>query len=132
MTTVDHLIITSSSTEYKSFIRNDKSGSFVLTILVILLTRPIILVLVIVVVAVIGRRSWLPPRRVSTPGLDLRVAHAGVIAGPDVVHNALESSASPPQLTAGLVEVRRRRAVPSYLASALSRRLMKKASQVGR
>ena len=87
-------------------VRNDNSGSFVLTILVILLPRPIILVLVVVVVvAVIGRHSWLQPRRVSTPGLDVRVAQAGVIIGRDVVHDALESPATPPQPTAGLVEV---------------------------
>ena len=47
----------------------------------------------------------------STPGLDVRVAQAGVIAGRDVVHDALESPATTPQPTAGLVEVRRRRAV---------------------
>ena len=88
-----------------TIVRNDNGGSFVLTILVILLPRPIILVLVIVVVVVIGRRSWLQPRRVSTPGLDVRVAQAGVIAGRDVVHDALESPATPPQLTAGLIEV---------------------------
>ena len=93
-------------------VRNDNSGSFVLKILVILLRRPIILVLVVVVlvVAIIGRHSWLQPRWVSTLGLDVRIAQAGVIAGPDVVHDALESPATPPQPTAGLVEVRRRRA----------------------
>ena len=71
--------------------------------LVILLPRPIILVLVVVIVAaVVGRRS---------PGLEVWIAQAGVIAGRDVVHDALESPAAPPQPTAGLVEVRRRRAI---------------------
>ena len=85
-------------------VRNDNSGSFFLTILVILLPRLIVLILVVVgVVAVIGRRSWLQPRRVSTPGLDVRVAQAGVIAGHDKVHDALESPATPPQLTAVLL-----------------------------
>jgi len=41
----------------------------------------------------------------------LRVAQAGVITGRDVVHDPLESPAGPPQPTAGLVEVRRTRAV---------------------
>ena len=41
----------------------------------------------------------------------MRVAQAGVIAGRDVVHDPLESPAGPPQPTAGLVEVRRTRAV---------------------
>ena len=41
----------------------------------------------------------------------MRVAQAGVIAGRDVVHDAPESPAAPPQPTAGLVEVRRRRAI---------------------
>ena len=72
---------------------------------------PIVLV-VVVVVAVIGRRSRREPRRGRMPGLNLRVAQAGVIAPRDVVHDALESPAAPPQPTAGLVEVRRRRAVP--------------------
>ena len=81
-------------------VRNDNSGSFVLTILVILLPRPIILILVIiiVVVTVIVRRSWLQPRRVGTPGLDVRVAQAGITAGRDVVHDALESPATPPHI----------------------------------
>ena len=98
-------------------VRNDNTGSVVLTMLVILLPRPIILVLIVAVIVVVAvivliRRSWLEPRRVSTPELHVRVAQAGVIAGRDVVHNSLESPASPPHLTAGLVEVRRRRAVP--------------------
>ena len=66
-----------------TIVRNDNSGSFVLTILVILLPRPIILVLVVVIVAFIGRCSWLQPRQVSTPRLDVRVAQAGVITGRD-------------------------------------------------
>ena len=41
----------------------------------------------------------------------MRVAQAGVIAGLDVVHDALKSPATPPQPTAGLVEVLRRRAI---------------------
>ena len=41
----------------------------------------------------------------------MRVAQAGVIAGRDIVHDALESPAAPPQPTAGLIEVRRRRTV---------------------
>src|SRR3954468_13765236 len=45
-------------------------------------------------------------------GLDLRVAQAGVRVGGRVIgHDALESLATPPQPTAGLVEVRRRWAV---------------------
>ena len=107
-------------------IRNDNSGSQESRVhrrticprpgLVILLPRPIILVLVVVevatvVVAAVGRRSGIESRRVSTPGLEVRVAQAGVIAGSDVVHDALESPASPPEPTAGLVEVRRRRAI---------------------
>ena len=41
----------------------------------------------------------------------MRVAPEGVIAGLDVFHDALESPATPPQLTAGLVEVRMRWAI---------------------
>lgn len=72
---------------------------------------PVVVVVAAVVVAVVVRPSRLEPRRVGTRGLDVRVAQAGVIAGRDVGHDALESPAAPPQPTAGLVEVRRRRAV---------------------
>ena len=58
-----------------------------------------------VIVAVVGRRSG------TVSPLQVRVAQAGVIAGSDVVHDALESPASPPEPTSDLVEVRRRRAI---------------------
>ena len=77
---------------------------------VILVPSPIVVATVVVVVAVIIVAgigvAVVEPRRESTRGLGLRVAQAGATVG----HDALESPAAPPQPTAGLVEVRRRRA----------------------
>ena len=50
-----------------------------------------------IVVAAVGRQSGIEPRRVGTPGLEVRVAQAGVIASSDVVRDALESPTSPPE-----------------------------------
>jgi hypothetical protein len=66
----------------------------------------VVIVVVDVVIAGIGV-AVVEPRRVSTRGLRLRVAQAGAIVG----HDALESPATRPQPTAGLVEVRTRRAI---------------------
>jgi hypothetical protein len=66
----------------------------------------VVVVVANVVVAGIGV-AVVEPRRVSTRGLRLRVAQAGATVG----HDALESLAAPPQPTAGLVEVRTRRAI---------------------
>ena len=58
----------------------------------------------------------------STPGLDLRVAQAGVIAGRDVVHNALESPASPPQPLEPLDRKHTDRVFPSSACEPLDRK----------
>ena len=78
---------------------------------VIVVPSPINVATVVIVVADVIFASIgvavVEPRRVSTLGLGLRVAQAGATVG----HDALESRAAPPQPTAGLVEVRTRRAV---------------------
>jgi hypothetical protein len=66
----------------------------------------VVIVVADIVVAGIGVMV-IEPRRVSTRGLRLRVAQAGATVGRD----ALESPATPPQPTTGLVEVRTRWAV---------------------
>ena len=78
---------------------------------IIVVPSPIIVATVVIIVADVIVASIgvavVEPRRVSTRGLGLRVAQAGATIGQD----ALESPAAPPHPTAGLVEVRRRRAV---------------------